>query len=400
MIPEFRDAYNRNFSPSKYQAFLDHIEQEYNHLPPFRISETPVFIPNGLKEQLISACRDIYKVIGRPDFKDITQGAINHPSLQVPAEDYHTRFLQMDFGVCRDSEGNLTPQLIELQGFPSLYFFQDQLAKAYANNFDIPSHLSAHPEGRDPDHYLSLLEKVIVGDHDPRQVVLLDVEPEKQNTYIDFLGAAAHLGIKVLCVSALKKRGRKLYYLNDDDSEVPVKRIYNRVIFDELRQRDDLKREFSFRDEVDVEWVGHPSWFFRISKYTMPLLRSPYVPESYFLHQLDKLPDDLDQYVLKPLYSFAGTGVKINITQEDLDNIEDKENYILQKKVHYSPVIETPNEPAKCEIRMMMIWDKEPNESSGYLVNNLVRLSKGLMSGVKYNKDKDWIGASVGLFEQ
>jgi hypothetical protein len=130
------------------------------------------------------------------------------------------------------------------------------------------------------------------------------------------------------------------------------------------------------------------------------LLRSPYVPESYFLHQLDKLPDDLDQYVLKPLYSFAGTGVKINITQEDLDNIEDKENYILQKKVHYSPVIETPNEPAKCEIRMMMIWDKEPNESSGYLVNNLVRLSKGLMSGVKYNKDKDWIGASVGLFEQ
>ncbi len=399
MIPEIRRKYNQKFSPSKYQDFLNHIEQEYNHLPPFRIAETPVFIPNALKEQLITACKDIYKVIGRSDFKKITQGAINHPSLQVPAEDYHTRFLQMDFGVCRDSDGKLTPKLIELQGFPSLYFFQDQLAKAYNRFFDIPSHFSAHPEGREPDHYLHLLHKVIVGDHNPRQVILLDVEPEKQDTYIDFLGAAAHLGIKVLCVSDLKKRGNKLYYLDREGKEVPVKRIYNRVIFDELKHRDDLECEFSFRDEVDVEWVGHPSWFFRISKYTMPLIESP-VPKSYFLHRLDKRPDELGRFVLKPLYSFAGSGVKINITQEDLDRIEDKENYILQEKVYYTPVIETPNEPAKCEIRMMMIWDKEPNVNSGYLVNNLVRLSKGLMSGVKYNKDKDWIGASVGFFEK
>lgn len=400
MIPEIRNQYNRDFSPSKYRQFLEHIEREYNHLPPFRISETPVFIPNSLKSELIEACKHIYEVIGQSNFKEMTQGAINHPSLQVPAEDYHTRFLQMDFGICRDSDGNMSPQLIELQGFPSLYFFQDQLAKAYKAIFNIPSQFTVHPEGHDPNHYLELLQRVVIGDHDPKQVVLMDVEPEKQNTYIDFLGASYHLGIKVLCISNLKKRGKKLYYLDERGKEVPVRRIYNRVIFDELKQRDDLKREFSFRDEVDVEWVGHPSWFFRISKYTLPLLDSPFVPKSYFLHQLDRVPDDLDQYVLKPLYSFAGSGVKINITKEDLDSIEDKQNYILQKKVQYSPVIKTLNEPAKCEIRMMMIWDKEPNTDSGILVNNLVRMSKGLMSGVKYNKDKDWIGASVGFFEQ
>lgn len=398
MIPEIRKQYNDSFTDEKYQSFLKDIEVEYNHRPPFRISETPVFIPNKLKQQLMDACQHIYNVVVQPDFKQITQNAIRHPSLQVPAEDYHTRFLQMDFGICVDDEGNLSPQLIELQGFPSLYFFQDQLAKAFRKHFQVPENFTVHPEGRDTEYYLQILRNVIVGDHDPENVVLLDVEPEEQATYIDFLGAAHHLGIKVLCISKLKKRGPKLYYLDDDGKEVRVERIYNRVIFDELKQRDDLKREFSFKDDVDVEWVGHPSWFFRISKYTLPLLKSPFVPDSYFLDQLDAYPEDLEQYVLKPLYSFAGSGVKIDITKKDLDDISDKENYILQKKVQYSPVIETLSEPAKCEIRMMMIWEK--GRDSGRLVNNLVRLSKGLMSGVKYNKDKNWVGASVGFFEQ
>ncbi|MDX1671239.1 MAG: hypothetical protein R3211_02795 [Balneolaceae bacterium] len=397
MIPEIRDQYNRDFTREKYQRFLSDIEQEYDHRPAFRICETPVFIPNLLKKKLVSACRHIYEVVCQPDFKQITQGAINHPSLQVPAEDYHTRFLQMDFGVCENEKAEPEPQLIELQGFPSLYFFQDQLAKAYRRNFDIPTHMSVHPEGHDSEDYLDLLREVIVGDHDPNNVVLLDVEPEKQHTYIDFLGAAKHLGVKVLCITDLKKSGRKLYYIDEEGNKIRVERIYNRVIFDELNQRNDLQREFYFRDDVEVEWVGHPSWFFRISKYTLPLLENPYIPESHFLNKLEHYPEDLSQYVLKPLYSFAGSGVRLEITREELEEIEDKENYILQKRVQYSPVIQTPTEPAKCEIRMMMIWEK--GHDTGRLVNNLVRLSKGKMSGVKYNKDKEWVGASIGFFE-
>lgn len=399
MIPDIREQYNRNFTQEAYRRFLDDIDAQYVYHPPFRISETPVFIPVALRDQLIDACKHIYKLIGQPDFKELTQGAIKHPSLQVPAEDYHTRFLQMDFGICRDEDGNLTPRLIELQGFPSLYFFQYQLAEAYKRHFEIPDHLAVHPKGQDPHYYLDLLQQVIVGNHDPRNVVLLDIEPEKQNTYIDFLGANHHLGIKVLCISKLKKDGKKLYYLDEKNRRVPVDRIYNRVIFDELNQRNDLEREFYFKDNVDVEWVGHPSWFFRISKYTLPLLESPYVPTSFFLDELSVYPPNLNDYVLKPLYSFAGSGVKINITRQDLDEIEDKENFILQKKVQFDPVIETLSEPSKCEIRMMMIWEKGTDTDSGHLVNNLVRLSKGLMSGVKYNKDKDWVGASIGFFE-
>ena len=396
MFSEFRQQYNREFSPEKYSAFIETIKNTFHHTPPFRIAETPIFIPDLLKQRLEEACQEINKVICQPNFKELTRDAIKHPSLQVPGEEYHTRFLQMDFGICYDENGELIPQLIELQGFPSLYFFQDLLAKSYRQHFDIPPHLVSHLSGMSSKAYIALLKEMIIGDHDPREVILLEVEPEKQNTYIDFLGAEEHLGIKVLCISKLKKRSNKLYYLDDTGKEVPVKRIYNRVIFDELRLRDDIQREFYFQDEVDVEWVGHPNWFFRISKYTMPLLKSKYVPDCFYLNQLEVYPEDLNNYVLKPLYSFAGSGIQLDISSGDLDAIQDRENYILQKKVRYEPVIETPGDPAKCEVRMLMLW--EHGQPSARIVNNLVRLTKGAMVGVKYNKDKDWVGASVGFF--
>lgn len=397
MISEHRKQFNQEFKQETYQKFLKSIHDTYNHTPPFRISETPVFIPNLLKDRLIEACEEINSVICQPNFREITRDAIKHPSLHVPKEDYHTRFLQMDFGVCLDENGDYTPQLIEIQGFPSLYFFQDLLARNFREHFQIPDRFTSHMSGMTSKEYFDLLREIIVGDCDPKQVVLLEVEPEKQTTYIDFLGAEEKLGIKVLCISKMKKRGKQLFYLGEDGQEIHIKRIFNRVIFDELDQRDDLEREFYFKDDVDVEWVGHPNWFFRISKYTLPLLKSKYVPESLYLEGLDPLPADLENYVLKPLYSFAGSGVKLHVTQEELDAINDKENYILQRKVKYEPCIETPSGPTKCEIRLLMLWNK--GETRARIVNNLVRMSKGEMIGVKYNKDKDWIGASVGFFD-
>ena len=396
MVPDLREEYNHQFTDEKYAAFLEGLKANYNHLPPFRIAESPIFIPDLLKNRLEEACNEIIETICQDNFKELTKDAIKHPDLQVPGEDYHTRFLQMDFGICHDENGDYIPQLIELQGFPSLYFFQDLLAQTYRKYFNIPENLVSHSSGMSSAEYIELLRNIIVGEQDPKEVILLEVEPEKQNTYIDFLGAEAHLGIKVLCISKLKKRGKELYYLDGEGHEVRVRKIYNRVIFDELKQRDDIQREFHFQDEVDVEWVGHPNWFFRISKYTLPLLKSKYVPESLYLNELERYPEDLHNYVFKPLYSFSGAGINLNISAEELDVIEDRENYILQKKVKYQPVIRGIGEPAKCEIRMLMVW--EHGENSARIINNLVRLTKGEMVGVKYNKDKDWVGASVGFF--
>lgn len=397
MISKIRTQYNQAFTQEKYQQFLDWIATQYDHRAPFPIAETPVFVPQQLKERLIQACEEITDVIVQPNFKELSESAVL-AGQRMPSETPHTTFLQMDFGICLDENGDHIPKLIEVQGFPSLYFFQHLVATAYRKFFDIPAHLSHLFNGYTAESYIEKLREIIVGDHHPENVILLEIEPEKQTTAIDFYACKAMLGIPFVCVSELVKEGKEVFYHNEEGRKIKVERIFNRVIFDELIKRDDLKRQFYFTEEADVEWIGHPHWFFRISKHTLPLLDSQYVPKSYFLNELESFPEDLHNYVLKPLYSFAGTGVIINLNRHDLESIKDPENYILQRKVTYAPVVETLNQPAKCEIRMLMLWEKDAPRP--VIVNNLARLSKGEMVGVRYNKGKDWVGGSVGFFPQ
>lgn len=395
MIPELRQAYLQNFRPETYAAMLEGIVSEFNHRPPFRIAESPVFLPDQLVRQLVEACEELIDVIVQPDFKEKSERALL-AAQTVPGETDRPTFLQFDFGICEDGHGGFIPQLIEAQGFPSLYFFQDALSKAYRRHFDIPAHFTHLFNGLDSEAYIEHLRRTIVGDSDPEQVILLEVEPEKQTTAIDFYATERAIGVHPVCISKLIKEGEDLFY-EYDGRKIQVEKIYNRIIFDELIKRDDLPRQFYLTEGANVQWIGHPNWFFRISKHTLPLLRSKYVPTSYYLNELEEIPADLEHYVLKPLFSFAGTGVIINLNRFDVDSIQDRENYILQKKVTYAPVINTPTGPAKCEVRMMLLW--EPGQERPQLVNNLIRLSKGEMVGVRYNKDKDWVGGSVGFFD-
>lgn len=398
MIPDIRKKFNAAFNDAAYKKVVDTIEEKYAYRPTFKIAETPIFIDKDLKKKLIEACEEITDTIVRPDFIELSQSAVLAGQV-VPNETPHTTFLQMDFGVCVDEEGNYSPQLIEAQGFPSLYFFQHALARRYSENYDIPTGYTHLFNKFSSDDYIEMLRKVIVGDSNPENVILLEVEPAKQNTAIDFIICKKLLGVPYVCVSELITEGKKVYYKDESGRKIKVEKIFNRVIFDELVQRDDLKREFYFtKEEYDVEWIGHPHWFFRISKHTLPLLKSKYVPTSYFLNELEELPTDLENYVLKPLYSFAGSGVMLNLNAHDLAMIKDKENYILQRKVTYAPVVETLDIPAKLEIRMLMLWERGAPRPQ--VVTNLCRLSKGEMIGVKYNKDKTWVGGSVGFFEE
>jgi hypothetical protein len=398
MLESARVRYNQQFSQEKYQAFLHAVGTAFGEAPTFRISETPVFVPAYLREQLIRGVEDIVQNLVQPDFKARSAAAIP-AHLKVPNEDEHTVFLQLDFGICDGPDGRLIPQLIEMQGFPSLYFFQLMLANAYKKHFDIPPHLNYLFNGLTDETYTGLLRETIVGNSKPENVILLEIEPEKQNTRIDFWGSEHHLGIKTLCLSKVKKEGRDLYYFDEQGRRVGIERIYNRIIFDELEKRNDLPREWDMFSEVNAEWVGHPNWFFRISKYTLPFLNTPFVPKTLFVNELKEIPTDLENWVLKPLFSFSGQGVKINIAKSDVENVDDPSNYILQRKVHYMPGIQTdrPDEPSKCEIRMMLLWAKGWDRPK--LVNNLVRMSKGEMVGVRYNAGKDWVGASVAFFE-
>lgn len=403
MIQPARQTYNQAFSPERYQTFLAKIDADFPGQLDFRVAETPIFVPKVLTDKILQACDDIIEVITQADFKTLTEQAI--PAGQrVPNEDDHTQFMAVDFAVCTDesggsSHGELTPQLIELQGFPSLYGFQPYVANLFRTTYPIPDNLSHLFTVDSNAEYIEQLRQMLVGDCQPEEVVLLEIYPEKQKTRIDFVLTEKYFGITPVCLTKIKKEGRALFY-EKDGRQIRIKRLYNRLIFDDLQNFPDLRTDFHLTDDVDVEWIGHPNWFFRISKYTLPLLKSPFVPASYYLSDLTEYPADLENYVLKPLFSFAGSGVKLTINAADLDIIptDQRAGYLLQRKVKYEPVIQSPDGLVKCEIRMLFIWPK--GDAKPTLLTNLSRLSRGEMIGVNFNKNKDWVGGSVCFFEK
>ncbi len=393
MIQSLRTKFNAEFTAEKYQKLFDFFREKYNYIPTFRICETPVYFTPQFKNYVEEAIERIIDVIIEPNFLELSAAAIP-AECNVPNENAHPDFLVIDFGVCEEN-GELVPKLIELQGFPSLYFFQLDLLQAYQSVFNLPEK-SALFNVTSTENYLLQLHKLIVADAREEETIMLEIEPEKQNTYIDFLATQHYIGTPIVCVTKLFEEGDALFYLNEVGKKMRVKRIYNRVIFDELAKRNDLKLQFDFKKPYSVHWVGHPNWFFRISKYTMPFLKNRFVPKTFFLNTVDISTLNLENYVLKPLFSFSGQGVKIDVTPSDIAAINDTENYILQEKVTYAEVLQTPSGTAKVELRMLLSWEKDAARPK--IINNLVRVSKGKMIGVRYNKDKDWVGGSVGLF--
>ena len=396
MIDKYRKLFNEQFSVEKYQEFQDDIQSDFDYLPTFRMAETPFFISNELKAQLIEGCNDVIKLIQQENFNQLTNKALELNS-KVPNEDNHTTFLAIDFGICEE-DGKIIPKLIEVQGFPSLFNYQHILYDKFKNHYPFIEELTPFINGISNEEYLSIIEEAICNNHPKENVVLLEIEPEKQNTKIDFYYCRRDIGIPIVCVTDIIKKGRQLFYKNAQNQEVLIKRIYNRVIFDELELRKDLNLNFSFSDDLDVEWAGHPNWFFRISKFILPLLKGKYFIETSLLSELKEIPSDLENYVLKPLFSFSGTGVIFHVKKSDIEAVIDKELYILQKKVNYIPIVQAPDAKVKAEVRVLCVWKK--NDVAPTLLCNLVRLSRGEMIGVKFNKDKDWVGGTLGLFER
>lgn len=397
MMVSPRQLFNQQFSEEKYHTFLNDLNQEYNYTITFRVAESPVFVGKDFKAKLFKASDEIVDFIVRPDFKSLMAGALP-AHVHVPNEDAHTLFLALDFAVCTEEGSNeLVPRLIEMQGFPSLFGYQDFLGNKFKQHYHIPDHLDYH-FGKSSEQYWEQLRRAIVGKHNPENVILLEIDPVKQNTYIDFLVTKHHLGIEPVHLGDIIIRNKKPFY-KKNGIEVPVHRIYNRVIFDELLTKTDLKTDFHLTEDVEVEWAGHPNWFFYISKYTMPFLHSSAVPECKFLSDYTTFPPDLENYVLKPLFSFSGSGVIFNVEEKDILSIpfHERKNYLLQRKVHYEPVIQAPDGLVKTEFRLLFLW--EEGSVRPKLITNLARLSRGEMIGVKFNKDKTWVGGSVCFFE-
>jgi hypothetical protein len=403
MIPSLRRQFNDRFTPEKYQAFLRRVDEISGTHVEFRLSETPCFFPKELLDRMAAYGQELIRqLVDNPSYRAMSDEAVP-AEFRVPNESSHPMFVQVDFGLVRDAAGELQPKLVELQAFPSLYAYQRYIAQAYievygldaASGFRLPAsgELKYLLSGLDPNSYRDLLRRAIVGTHDPENVILMEIDPQQQKTLPDFLLTQKMLGVRAVNIVDIRKEGSRLYY-ERGGKRIPIRRIYNRAIVDEL-ERKNVKLAFDWRDDLDVEWAGHPNWYFRISKFSIPYLKHASVPKTWFLDQLDAIPADLENYALKPLYSFAGLGVVIAPKKEDIAAIpaEKRPYYILQERLNFEPVIETPHGTTKAEIRVMYIWlDKLMP------VLTIIRTGRGLQMGVDHNKNMEWVGASAGLY--
>jgi len=398
MIASMRQWFNENFTQEKYKAYLEELNAPHPGAIEFRVAETPIFVDKVFTNKMLSACESIVDVITQYNFKSLTSHAIPD-DIKVPGENEYSHFIAFDFGVCENAGGELEPQLIEMQGFPTLFAYQIWHTEITRKHFNIPDNYDSYLGGYNKETYQQLLKEIIVADCNPENVILLEILPHKQKTKIDFYCTEDYVGIPIVCLTELIKEGEKLYYLNSG-KKTEIKRIYNRVIFDDLQQQSaDIQEKGKILfEKLDVEWVPHPNWFYRISKFTLPYIDHPYVPKTTFLSDVKVLPEDLENYVLKPLFSFAGQGVVIDLTKADIEKVSDPHNWILQRKVKYSDVIKTPDDPAKAEIRIFYFW--KAGAARPVPTQNLARLSKGKMIGVRYNKDKEWVGGSLAFFEK
>jgi hypothetical protein len=393
MIPALRDQFNASWTESRYTALIAHLQRHTGGVIGFPIAETPCFFPRTLIEQLAVTGEDLIR-------QSLAGNAGQAAERIVPGRfrgaesEPHPTFLQVDFGLVRGAGNAVEPRLVELQAFPSLYGFQMALAEAYCSAFELPAGLHEYLDALTRESYRALLGDAITNGHDPREVVLMEIDPRHQKTWPDFVMTEQLWGVRAVDTADVIKQGRQLFYRRDG-ALTRIRRVYNRVIPDEL-DRKRVTLPFDYRDDLEVEWAGHPEWYFRISKFSIPWLRHPSVPRTWFLHDVTALPLPREDLLLKPLFSFAGGGIVFAPSDAQLAAIPtaERDQYILQERVSFEPVIKTPHGPTQAEIRMMYVWTDRLRA-----VLPLIRMGRGKMMGVDHNKGLRWVGASAGLIQ-
>lgn len=398
MIPALRQRYNAAFTPQKYERFLQRMDDVCGTHIKFRMSETPIFIPRPLADKMVEYGNDLIAQLMTKKYLRESEQAVPE-QYRTPNEPQRPGYIQVDFGLVKTRSGKLEPKLVELQAFPSLYAYQPVQAREYLDVFNIQAMAAA--EGFEikrflsdltPREYRDIFCRTVLGKQKPERTVLLEIDPEEQKTLPDFKLTQKMCDIETVNIRDVVKKGRKLYAHGK-----PIDRVYNRVIIDEI-ERKGVKLPFDLRDKLDLEWGGHPNWYFRISKFSIPFLRHKCVPKTWFLDELKKLPADRENYLLKPLYSFAGSGIIFAPTDEQIAAIpkDKRHEYILQEKVAFAPVVETPHGGTQAEIRIMYLWPDEAKKPIPVLM--LGRMGRGKMMGVDHNKNLEWVGGAA-VFE-
>ena len=399
MLEPYRADFNGRFTEQKYAELVRELDRKTRSTVEFRVAETPIFLSQGLLEEMVEAGRELtLTLVEDPEYLRRSDEAVP-AAYRVANDNPKPNFMTVDFGLTREADGSAGFRLVELQAFPSVFGYQDLLARQYVESFGLAPELRWHLGGHDEASFWRLLGRVLVGDHAAENVVLMELHPEQQKTRADFTVYEDRLGIRTVDIAKVRKEGRRLFY-ERDGRWVPIKRIFNRTIVDELeRERPELS--FNYRDDLEVSWAGHPNWYFRASKFSLPFLRQKTVPRAVFLsdwfEDRSLMAGDRDEVLLKPLFSFAGKGIQFAPSDADLSAIPEDERhlYLLQERVRFVPTIRTPHGMTQAEVRIMFVW---PDDGDLEPVISLVRLGRGLMMGVDQNRNQAWVGGSAALF--
>jgi hypothetical protein len=391
MLSEYRRTFNAAWRPEAYARLRATLAERSGAPLEFKVSETPCFFSRTLMSEMVGIGRDLVaQIVDNPEAVRAAD-AVVPDRFRGPCQEAVPTFVQVDFGLVKAGD-RLEPRLVELQAFPSLYGFQWLLGQAYRDAYALDRGLDQHLEGLDADGYLSLVREAIIGDHDPADVVLMEIAPERQKTRPDFTATARLWGVATVDAGEVLREGGRLFYRRNGRPH-RIRRVYNRVIPDEL-ERTDVALPFDYRDDLEVEWAGHPSWYFRLSKFSIPWLAHPAVPATWYLSDLARLPEDRDRFLLKPLFSFAGGGIVFAPTDKDISAIppEARHQFIVQERMDFAPVIETPDGATQVEVRIMYVWTDRLRAALP-----LLRMGRGRMMGVAHNRNLDWVGASAAL---
>ena len=408
MIASLRKKFNEAFTEQSHQNYLASLNSPFTGALDFSVAETPIFIDKDFTEKVLATGDYVNKVIQSGEFNSITEPSLKNIPL-FPNETALPQCIVMDFAIAQNEQNEIVPALIELQGFPSLFAYEILQDECIRKTYTIPEGYSPYLNGYTKEKYMHHLETILKGDilidkdldslkNSHKHTVLLEILPHQQKTRIDFYCTENYFNIPIVCITDIFIEGNNLFYERAGE-KIKIDRIYNRIVLDELKnQTKEIQDKGALlQNNLEVEWVTHPHHFFRISKYLLPFLKHAYIPLTQFVDQLTEIPTALEKYILKPLFSFAGQGVIIDISADDISNIKEPSSWILQEKVEYANCIETPTGPAKAELRLYYFWDEDKKEYIATM--NLARLSKGKMIGVNYNKNATWVGGSLAYFE-
>jgi len=419
LIPSLRSEFNRTFTGRAYAGLLELLAERCGGAIPFRVAETPIFVPYSLLHEIADqGAAMAHHLMADPEYLEKARHAIP-AGYDVADQTDHPHFLTADFALVRAESGDFAPRLVEIQAFPSVFAYQAELCKAYQEVFGLPPTLGVFLGGLEEDSYWELLRRTILGSHRAENVILTEVDPLHQKTFPDFFVTAQRFGISIVDIGAVEPVGNNLFYRNEGGRLIPIHRIYNRAIADELIARG-VKPGFDLSRSWDVEWAGHPNWYFLISKYSLPFLsdsgRFPAVPPAAFVDDFlaGSGEDSLSRagvpmpgsrssqtvygdLLLKPLFSFAGRGIEFEPTRARLEAIpgEERSGYIVQQRMHFEPTIETPFGLTQAEIRILYMW---PDGGALTPALALVRLGRGKMMGVDHNKNQEWVGGSAAFY--